>query len=53
MEDSGKRGLGQKLKDKLHIGHSHKNSAASDESGYSSQGQVRQLANDVVMQAVN
>lgn len=40
MEDTGKRGLGQKLKDKLHIGHSSKGSAASDESGYSNQGQV-------------
>lgn len=43
MEDTGKKGLGQKLKDKLHIGHSHKGSAASDESGYSNQGQVCQL----------
>ena len=53
MEDSGKRGLGQKLKDKLHIGHSHKNSAAPDDRLNSSQGQVRQLANDIAMQAVN
>ena len=43
MEDTGKKGLGQKLKDKLHIGHSHKGSAASDESSYSNQVQVCQL----------
>lgn len=43
MEDTGKKGLGQKLKDKLHIGHSHKGSTASDESGHSNQVQVYQL----------
>ncbi len=43
MEDTGKKGLGQKLKDKLHIGHSHKGSAASDESGYSNQVHLCQL----------
>ena len=40
-DDTGKRGLGQKLKDKLHIGHTHKTSAASDDTNYGSQGQAR------------
>ena len=37
MEDTGKRSLGQKFKDKLHIGQGNKSSAASDASDYSNQ----------------
>lgn len=40
MEDTGKKGLGQKLKEKLHLGHSSKSSNASDDSGYAAQGQA-------------
>ena len=40
MEDTGKKGLGQKLKEKLHLGHSSKSSNASDDSGFASQGQA-------------
>lgn len=36
MEDTGKKSLGQKFKEKLHIGSSHK-SSASDASEYSNQ----------------
>lgn len=36
MEDTGKKSLGQKFKEKLHIGSSHK-SSASDVSEYSNQ----------------
>lgn len=40
MEDTGKKGLRATLKEKLHLGHSSKASNASDDSGYSSHGQV-------------
>ena len=51
MEDTGKKGLGQKLKDKLHLGHSHKSSGGSDE--YGNQGQVSLVARSLAVQAVN